>query len=151
MSEAALNLEAATQQFSTFYVSGRLYGINVSSVQEVTKTMPVTDVPLSPNYVHGLINLRGQIATAIGLRELFELGDQPPTEYMNVVCRQDGHLITLLVDQIGDVIELDRSSYEPTPDTVSPHVAQFLNGVYKTQGDLLSIIEVKKILDVLND
>lgn len=151
MAEAAHNLEPATRQFSTFYVSGRLYGIDVASVQEVTKTLPVTNVPLAPNFVHGLINLRGQIATAIGLRELFDLGDQAPAEYMNVVCRQEGNLITLLVDQIGDVIELDRSSFESTPDTVAPHVAKFLQGVYKTQTDLLSIIEVKKILDALND
>jgi purine-binding chemotaxis protein CheW len=59
--------------YSTFRISGRLYGIDVTRVQEVTKSLPCTRVPLTPKHVKGLINLRGQIATAIELRELFDL------------------------------------------------------------------------------
>ncbi len=140
-----------TVQFSTFFVSGRLYGIDVSSVQEVTKSLPITEVPLAPNYIHGLINLRGQIATAVSLRDLFELKDPAPNEFMNVVCRLDGVLISLLVDEIGDVIELSQNSFEPTPDTISPKVAKFMDGIYKIPGHLLSIIEVKRVLGVLNE
>lgn len=141
----------STRQFSTFFVSDRLYGIDVMSVQEITKMMNATKVPLAPTFVHGLINLRGQIATAVGLRELFDLKDCNRTsDPMNVVCKGEGMLLSLLVDQIGDVIEVDDSNFEATPETIAPGVGRFMQGVYKIPGSLLSIIEVKKIVDVLN-
>lgn len=141
----------SARQFSTFLVSDRLYGIDVMSVQEITKMINATKVPLAPPFVHGLINLRGQIATAVGLRELFELHDNSKSsEPMNVVCKGEGMLLSLLVDQIGDVIEVDDASFESTPETITPSVGKFMQGVYKIPGSLLSIIEVKKIIDVLN-
>lgn len=141
----------SARQFSTFLVSDRLYGIDVMSVQEITKMTNATKVPLAPPFVHGLINLRGQIATAVGLRELFELQDNSKSsEPMNVVCKGEGMLLSLLVDQIGDVIEVDDASFESTPETITPSVGKFMQGVYKIPGTLLSIIEVKKIIDVLN-
>ena len=143
----------SARQFSTFLVSDRLYGIDVMSVQEITKLISATKVPLAPSFVHGLINLRGQIATAVGLRELFELSDTTSAnsiEPMNVVCKGEGMLLSLLVDQIGDVIEVDEKNFEATPDTITPSVGRFMQGVYKIPGSLLSIIDVKKIVDVLN-
>ena len=75
MSEAIHVEERESRQFSTFFIGDRMYGIDVKTVQEITKSMPMTRVPLSPGYVHGLINLRGQLATAIGLRDLFATDD----------------------------------------------------------------------------
>lgn len=141
----------STKQFSTFYVANRLYGIDVMSVQEITKKMNATKVPLAPDFVHGLINLRGQISTAVGLRELFLLKDTNLIEdSMNVVCKGEGMLLSLVVDQIGDVIEVDDQLYEQTPETINPDVGRFMSGVYKVPGNLLSILEIKKIIDVLN-
>ena len=109
----------STKQFSTFLVADKMYGIEVMSVQEITRMMNVTKVPLAPNFVYGLINLRGQIATAVGLRELFELTDKNSiNEYMNVVCKSEGILLSLIVDQIGDVIEVNDSDFSPTPEIV---------------------------------
>lgn len=141
---------SSTKQYSTFYIGERLYGIDVMQVQEVTRTLPITRIPLSPNYVKGLINLRGQIATAIGLRNLFELSDAANETQMNVVCRMDGVLLSFLVDKIGDVVEVDESSFEPPPDTIPESVKRFMHGVYKTAGPILSIIEVDKITTALN-
>lgn len=141
----------STNQFSTFYVDHKLYGINVKMVQEITKAMPVTPVPLSPHFIHGLINLRGQIATAIGVRELFKLKPAGADESkINVVCKSDGLLLSLVVDEVGDVLELDDNLYEPTPDTVNIQVGQFMTGVYKLQNNLLSVIDIQKIIVFLN-
>lgn len=149
-SGAAATAASATRQFSTFYVSGRLYGLDVTAVQEVTRTLPVTQVPLAPSFVRGLINLRGQIATAINLKELFELENRAlPDEPMNVVCKGDGLLLSLLVDQIGDVVEVEESFFEPTPDTIEPAVGRFMTGIYKITGSLLSILDVGKIVEIL--
>jgi purine-binding chemotaxis protein CheW len=121
------------------------------NVQEITKLMAATKVPLAPSFVHGLINLRGQIATSICLRELFHLRNaEPGMEPMNVVCKGEGMLLSLLVDQIGDVVEVDSNDFEATPETINPNVGQFMEGIYKLPGHLLSIIEVKKITEILN-
>lgn len=140
-----------TKQFSTFFVENCLYGIDVMVVQEIAKPMPMTEVPLSQKFVHGLINLRGQIATAIGLRELFELHhENAPVETMNVICKGDGLLLSLIVDQIGEVVEVDDKDFERTPDTVTASVGRFMSGVYKTPGHLLSIVDINKVIEVLN-
>lgn len=142
---------AQTAQFSTFFVAGRLYGIDVQEVQEVTRTLPITQIPLSPPFIKGLINLRGQIATAIGLRELFGLEPNSTGESMNVVCSTEGVLISLLVDKIGDVIEVSPDSFEPAPDTIGANIRRFMQGVHKISGPLLSVIEAHKIVTALND
>ena len=137
-------------QFSTFYLAGRHYGIDVTRVQEVVQAMPITPIPLALEYVVGLINLRGQVTTAIGLRELFGLDDKPPSQFMNVVCRIDGSLISLQADEIGDVVEVMASDFEPTPQTVPSDIRRFMSGIYKTSDSLLSIIDIDRIGKFLN-
>ncbi len=145
-----MNMQEQVNQFSTFIVSNRLYGIAVNRVQEVVRSMPITPIPLAPNYVRGLINLRGQVATAIGIRQLFGLTEQAPKEFVNVVCKVDGSLISLQVDEIGDVIEVSQSEYEPTPQTVPKDIRKFMFGIYKTSGSLLSSLDLDHISKFLN-
>jgi purine-binding chemotaxis protein CheW len=122
-----------TRQFSTFYVGDRWYGIDVTEVQEIAKPLPITPIHLAPVHVIGLINLRGQIATAIGLRELFGMEKENESEKMSVVCKCDGALLSLLVDRIGDVIEVSDSTFELTPETIGVATRRFMKGVYKHQ------------------
>ena len=137
-------------QFSTFYVADRLYGIDVMQVQEVTKELAITPVPLAPSYVHGLINLRGQLATAVGLQELFEIEvDDKDREKMNIVCRKDDLLISVLVDSIGDVMIVGNANFETPPNTIPSSIRRFMKGVYKISGNLISIIDIEKIVEVI--
>jgi purine-binding chemotaxis protein CheW len=138
------------KQFSTFTIDGRLYGIDVMKVQEVTKPLQVTHMQTAPDFIKGLINLRGQIATAIGLRELFGLKDSSTSEKMTVVCKIEDVLLSLLVDNIGDVIEVNDQSFEPTPQTVSLGIRSFMLGVYKTDDGILSVICMDSILKELD-
>ena len=131
-------------QFSTFYINNKLYGVNVMRVQEITKSLPITRIPLSPAYVHGLINLRGQISTAVSLRELFKIPGNPPENFMNVVCKFDEVLVSFIVDQIGDVMEFNSSDSIPVPETIPSEVRSFLAEIYKTPQNLLSIIDIYK-------
>ena len=141
----------STNQFSTFLVDDRLYGVNIKMVQEITKSMNVTEVPLAPTYIKGLINLRGQIATAVGLRELFEIApSQSQNGKINVVCKSESYLMSLVVDEVGDVLELEDALFELTPETVNPAVSKFMSGVYKLPNNLLSVIDIQKIIDFLN-
>ncbi len=138
------------KQFSTFYISDRIYAIDVTEVQEIAKPLPITPIHLAPNFVLGLINLRGQIATAIGLKELFELPEDTHLDKMSVVCKCEGALLSLLVDQIGDVVEVSDDDFEQTPATIDETTKRFLKGVYKTPTAILSVIEINKINNFLS-
>jgi len=140
-----------TKQFATFYISDRLYGIDVMQVQEVTQTLSLTPIRMAPPFVRGLINLRGQIATAIGMRELFGLSDETSdAAQASVVCKVNGGLISLLVDRIGDVIEVSEDSFENTPDVIEDDIRKMMRGVYKTEGDILSVIDTQYLSTTLN-
>ena len=137
-------------QYSTFYVAKRLYGIDVTRVQEVVRPMPLTSIPLSQNYVHGLINLRGQVVTAVSLHDLFALKEKPSPELMNVICKCDGALISLLADEIGDVLELESDGFEQTPSTIPEAIRKYMTRIYKVGDQLLSILDVDKVFHALN-
>jgi purine-binding chemotaxis protein CheW len=142
--------KSSSRQYSTFTVDGRLYGIDVMKVQEVTKPLEVTLMRTAPPCIKGLINLRGQIATAIGLRELFGLTVDNSTEKMTVVCKVEDVLLSLLVDKIGDVVEVSETNFEPSPQTIPGNIRVFMQGVYKTDDAILSIVSLDSILKELD-
>ena len=132
------------EQLATFDVDGALFGIEVMKVQEVSGENKIHHVPLAPNLVRGLVNLRGQIATAVGLREAF--GKPPSTDaQMSVVCKVDGILVSLVVDAIGDVVQVERAQFESVPDHVPEAVKKYVKGIYKMEGRLLSVLDLERI------
>lgn len=142
---AAQKMEAI-EQLTTFSVGGELFAIEVLKIQEVTGTPVVVRMPLAPSFVKGLVNLRGQIATAIGLHELLQLEAKVDSaQCMSVVCKLEGNLISLLVDTIGEVVELDVKLFEPAPLTISPQVRRYLKGIYKMNGSLLNVLNLEML------
>lgn len=137
---------AGPKQYCTFYVDDILLGIKVLAVQEVLRYQDLTEIPLAPPEIHGLINLRGQIITAINLRSRMHL---PPSKNeknsMNVVTRINNEVISFLVDSVGDVLEVDDESFEPVPSTVDASTRELVSGVYKLEGKrLLMILDATK-------
>src|SRR5258708_33952269 len=105
-----------TSQFCTFYLDKLLFGVELKGVQEVIRSLEMTKVPLAPDVVSGLINLRGQIVTAVDLRRRLELEPRPPGMLaMNVVVRSEDAAVSLLVHEIGDGVEGHESSFQPPP------------------------------------
>ena len=140
---------ATTQQLATFYLDGFFFGIEVEKVQEVIRYQEMTRVPLASSVVQGLINLRGQIVTAIDLRRRLDLKPRPDGELpMNVVVRSDDGAVSLLVDEIGDVLEVRRDSYEPPPENVSRELREMIAGVYKLDDRLLLVLETDRVLQI---
>lgn len=134
-------------QFCTFYVDGVHFGIEVLKVQEVLKYQSMTQVPLAPREVQGLINLRGQIVTAFDLRTRLEMPARDSEKRpMNVVIRADDGAVSLLVDEIGDVMETSDEQFEPPPATLDEATRSLLRGVYKMDGRLLLILDCDKTL-----
>jgi purine-binding chemotaxis protein CheW len=135
----------ASQQFCTFLLAGYLFGVPVPQVQEVIRFQPMTPVALAPPAVKGLINLRGQIVLAIDLRRRLSLGDRSEDELpVNVVVRTPDGAVSLLVDEIGDVIEVAQSSFETPPETLRASVRATILGVYKLDGRLLHVLDKDK-------
>jgi purine-binding chemotaxis protein CheW len=137
------------KQFCTFYLDNHMFGVKVEQVQEVFRYQEMTKVPLAPPVVRGLINLRGQIITAIDLRQ--RLGMEPLPEDklpMNVVVRTKDGVVSLLVDEIADVLEVSEEAHERPPETIPDEVRQLVLGVYKLSGKLLLILDSEKAVDV---
>lgn len=135
-----------TTQYCTFWVGDLHLGVDVHRVQEVMRTLPVTRVPLAPSSVVGLMNLRGQIVTAIDLRHRLGLTERPQDQSpMNVVLRTEEAAVSLVVDRIGDVIEVHRSSYEAVPNTMKPEAREWICGVHKLDHQLLLILDGHQI------
>lgn len=136
-----------TAQFSTFVLSDRTYGIEITKVQEIVKKLPMTHVPLAPDCVLGLINLRGQVATAFGLREFFNLEKSDKSQGMNVICELKGHLIAFQVDEIGDVIEVPKNELTQPPANLPTDLKKYISSVCKNQDRLVCIIDINKIYE----
>lgn len=134
-------------QLCGFKIGGGFYAISVLEVQEVVKAQLLTQVPSAPVYVRGLINLRGQIVTAISLRSLFGLKDDHREEYMNIIVQSGESLYALMVDEILDVIDVENSTFEKTPETLEDRIRQYINGVYKLDHKLLIHLDLEKILN----
>lgn len=140
---------ASTQQFCTFLLDGHMFGTPVPKVQEVIQHQEMTRVPLAPDVVRGLINLRGQIVSAIDLRRRLGLEDRPAGQLpMNVVVRTNDGAVSLLVDEIGDVIEVEEETLESPPETLQGFAREVVNGVYKLSGHLLLALDIDKIVDL---
>ena len=138
-----------SNQFSTFYVNGLFFGVEVLKVQEVIRYQEMTRVPLAPRMIEGLINLRGQIVTAIDLRRRLELPPRPEGQLpMNVVVRTDDGAVSLLVDEIGDVVEIQDDTYERPPETLNGVARELIQGVYKLKERLLLILDTEKTVGV---
>jgi purine-binding chemotaxis protein CheW len=139
----------AENQYCTFYVDGLCFGVEVRKVQEVIRFQKVTNVPLAKSEVAGLINLRGQIVAAIDLRKRLQLGersaDQSP---MNVILRSDQGVVSLLVDEIGDVLETEEEMFEEAPDTLAESARELIRGVFKLPDRLLVVLDSEKVVNV---
>ena len=137
-----------TRQFCTFFLHGHHFGVEVERVQEVLRHQQSTRVPLAAEVVRGLINLRGQIVTAIDLRARLgfpeRTGGRDP---MNVVIRADDGAVSLLVDEIADVIEVDEADWERRPETVQGLAREVISGAYKINGRLLLELDTARAID----
>ncbi len=138
------------QQFCTFYLDGMFLGVEVEKVQEVIRYQQMTRVPLAPRVVRGLMNLRGQIVTAIDLRRRLELAERGEQKLpMNVIVRTEDGPTSLLVDEIGDVLEVEDASFEPPPETLRGVAHDLIRGAYKLKGSLLLALDTEKAVAVV--
>ena len=138
----------APTQYCTFRLGDLTLGIEVGKVQEVLRQGELTPVPLAPPHVRGLINLRGQIVTAIDLRPQLGLGTDGPLGACAVVQAGD-ETISLLVDEVGDVVTPPVDDYEEIPAGVPERVRAVISGTYKLAGRLLLVLDLARVASQL--
>ena len=140
---------AAERQYCTFFVEDHYFGLDVLRVQEIIRYQEMTRVPLAPPVVRGLINLRGQIVTAIDLRRRLGLSDRPEGQLpVNVIVQTDDGAVSLLVDEIGDVLDVEEKLFEPPPQTLQGTARELIRGAYKLNDRLMLLLDVDKALHV---
>ena len=140
-------MKRAEKSYCAFTLAGHLFGIDVLRVQEVLPSMPMTRVPLAPPELAGLINLRGQVLPALDLRSKLALPPRAadaPT--MTVVIRSDEGPLSLLVDEIGQVLDVEQDSFERPPDTLKGELRELIPGAYKLKERLLLALDVDRLL-----
>jgi purine-binding chemotaxis protein CheW len=138
-------------QYCTFFLDGHYFGIDVLKVQEIIRYQQMTRVPLAPAVVRGLINLRGQIVTGIDLRRRLEMKDRPADQLpVNVVVKTDDGAVSLLVDEIGDVVEVSEKHFELPPETLRGNARQLVRGAYKLPERLLLILDTDRAVEMIS-
>jgi purine-binding chemotaxis protein CheW len=136
---------ADDRQYCTFFVDGHYFGLDVRQVQEIIRYQEMTRVPLAPPEVRGLINLRGQIVTAIDLRRRLDLKERPADQLpVNVVVQTDDGAVSLLVDEIGDVLDVSEELFERPPETLRGRARELIRGAYKLKERLLLILDTER-------
>jgi purine-binding chemotaxis protein CheW len=141
--------EQTARQFATFFVADLFFGVDVLHVQEVLRFQQMTGVPQAPDVVEGLINLRGQIVIAIDMRRRLGLPPRPGGQTpMNMVVRTEDGAVSLLVDEIGDVLDMDSAVYARPPENLDPAAREIIRGVYRLKERLLLVLDAERTVDV---
>jgi purine-binding chemotaxis protein CheW len=144
----ATELSAAQQgEFLTVEVAGQMFGIPVLQVSDVLGPQRITRVPLAPPQVAGSLNLRGRIVTAIDVRARLGLARAADEKAkLSVVVENGGELYSLLVDNVGEVLSLPLDEFERNPPTLDPAWRDLSTGIFRLEGRLLLIVDVKRML-----
>ncbi|MEZ6092882.1 MAG: chemotaxis protein CheW [Pirellulaceae bacterium] len=139
-----------SRKLCTFKVDRMVFGVEVERVQEIIRHQAMTPVPLSHANVRGLMNLRGQIVTALDLRGRLALPPAPPEHLpVNVVINTNEGSVSLLVDEIGDVMELNETLFEPPPNTLKGVTKELIRGAYKLEKGLLLLMDLDATLRLI--
>lgn len=134
-------------QWVTFRLDNETYGINVMQVQEVLRHTEIAPVPGAPDYVLGIINLRGNVVTVIDTRQRFALQSAPVTEQTRIVIiESDRQVVGILVDSVAEVVYLRQSEIETAPHIGTDESAKFIQGVCNKNDELLILVDLDKMM-----
>ena len=140
-----------TVELATFYVGEALCGMDILKVQEINKLIEMTRVPQAPEYVLGILNLRGEIVTIVDLGKKLSLkSTEMSDKTRNIIVNSNGEHIGLMVERISDVIQAEWEKVEPPPANIGGVQGRYFTGVFKTEDSLIGILDVEKVLEEEN-
>ena len=137
-----------TVDYVTVVVGDQLFGLPIASVHDVFIATTITRVPLAPPEIAGLINLRGRVVTAVSMRRLLKLPDAPDIGELTVVgVEVEGESFGLVVDNVGEVLNLPAVEREPNPLNLDPRWARLSRGIHWIDGGLMVVFDIDTALD----
>lgn len=151
MSEQRENLQDKAGKYLTFQLAKELYGLDILKVQEIIKMMTVTRVPRTPEFIRGVVNLRGKVIPVVDLRLKFGMEYMEDTEQTCIIVVQiqrDEQTITMgvIVDAVSEVIDIKAEQLEPTPSFGAAVNTSFILGMGKVGDKVLSLLDIDKVL-----
>jgi len=147
MSHAAMRAEDPLVQWVTFRLDNETYGVNVMQVQEVLRMTEIAPVPGAPDYVLGIINLRGNVVTVIDTRKRFGLEPREVDDATRIVITEiEQQVIGMLVDAVAEVVDVRMSEIETAPNVGNDESSRFIQGVSSREGELLILVDLNKLL-----
>ena len=147
MSLTANTVKNSNMELATFYVGRALCGIDILNIQEINKHFDVTTVPQAPEYVKGILNLRGRIVTIIDLGKKLGLSEiEESKNNRNIIVRSGEEHIGLMVDSISDVVTADPNLIEHSPSNLNGVKGKYFKGVLKTESKLIGILDIQEVL-----
>ena len=137
-----------TSQYLTFKLDQEIYALDITQVREVLDFTEITKVPRMPEFMRGVINLRGTVLPIIDLGARFGLQTGEPTErHVIMVAHVGSRLVGLLVDAVSDIVQLTDALIQPTPDVASESVKAFVKGIFAVEGGrMISLIDLEHVL-----
>ena len=139
--------QGVERQLVVFDLAGEVYGVNIETVREIIRMQEVTYVPDAPNYVEGVINLRGRVIPVVDLRKRFSLAVTDATaESRVVVVDTGGEDIGVIVDAVTDVLRIAEESVEPTSSLVTTEDSYYIEGIAKVGDRLLILLDIDRAL-----
>ncbi len=140
-------IHSNTVELASFFVGEALCGMDILKVQEINKLIEMTRVPQAPDYVLGILNLRGEIITIVDLGKKLGLkSTELNHKTRNIIVNSNGEHIGLMVEQISDVIQVEWEKVEPPPANIGEVQGKYFTGVFKTEDRLIGILDVEKVL-----
>jgi len=147
MSHAAQHSKDPLIQWVTFRLDNETYGVNVMLVQEVLRVSEIAPVPGAPDYVLGIINLRGNVVTVIDTRKRFGLAPRDMDDSTRIVIIEiEKQVIGILVDSVAEVVDLRMSEIETAPNVGNDESSKFIQGVATRDDELLILVDLNKLL-----
>ena len=147
MNQTANKVETSKMELATFYVGQALCGIDILNIQEINKHFDVTTVPQAPDYVKGILNLRGRIVTILDLGKKLGLSEiEGSKDNRNIIVRSGEEHIGLMVDSISDVVTADMNLIEHSPSNMNGVKGKYFQGVLKTKSNLVGILDIQEVL-----
>nr|MBS0020862.1 chemotaxis protein CheW [Gammaproteobacteria bacterium] len=147
MTQARELSSGPTCRWVTFSLDGETYGIDVLQVQEVLRLVEIAPVPGAPDYVLGIINLRGTIVTVLDTHRRFGLSTRPSDDATRIIIIEaKQQIVGILVDSVAEVLEIRQCAIEPAPNVGGQEKARFIHGLYSGEDRLLILIDVNKLL-----
>ena len=138
-------------EYVTVTIGDHMFGLPIFRVQDVFVPDRLTRVPLAPPEVAGILNLRGRVVTAIDMRSRLDFGEREPgTPVMAIGIELKGESYGLLVDAVGEVMQLHNSACEAKPANLDPRLSRVAAGIYRLEGQLMVVLDVDRVLDIRN-